>query len=96
MRRHAPRSQDARFPARESIMGHTRQSGFVLGGAMLLAAMSVLALVAGCHATATHAGAAVARTAQVAPPARAPDIAEERPFDEMFYVLPQEDAAPQN
>ena len=79
-------------------MERTRQSGFVVAGAMLLAAMSVLALVAGCHATASHAGAAVAvaRAAAVTPPVPPPDIAEARPFDELFYVIPREDAASQN
>jgi hypothetical protein len=81
-------------------MKTVRQSGFVVAGTLLIAAMSALALVAGCHSTVSHAGIAVAAAAgpsvAAAAPAASPDIATVHPFDEMFYVAPSEDAAPQN
>jgi hypothetical protein len=79
-------------------MKTVRQSGFVVAGTLLLAAMSTLALVAGCHSTASHTGIAVAAGSRVAAaaPATLPDIATVHPFDEMFYVAPNEEAAPQN
>jgi hypothetical protein len=83
-------------------MKTVRQSGFVVAGTLLIAAMSALALVAGCHSTVSHAGIAVAAAAAAGPsvaaaaPAASPDIATVHPFDEMFYVAPSEEAAPQN
>ena len=80
-------------------MGPVHQSGFVAPGALLLAAVSALGLVAGCHSTSLSPAAAhpVAPAAAGAVASQAPaDFATVRPFEEMFHVMSPEDAEPQN
>ena len=78
-------------------MGLVHQSGFVAPGALLLAAVSALGLVAGCHSASLSPAAAhgAAPTAAVASQAPA-DFATVHPFEEMFHVMSPEDAEPQN
>ena len=76
-------------------------SGFVVPGALLLAAVSALGLVAACHSTALPPAAAQAAVpapavAAVAASQAPVDFATEHPFEEMFHVNSPEDAEPQN
>ena len=80
-------------------MTRSRQAGFVATGALLLAAVSSLAFLAGCHAPTISAALARANAvepAAAAAAAVADDPARVRPYEELFYVIPPEDAAPQN
>lgn len=80
-------------------MNRSSQAGFVAAGALLLAAVTSLAFLAGCHAPTVPA--ALARANAVEPEAApaavvADDPARVRPYEELFYVIPPEDATPQN
>ena len=80
-------------------MKQAHPSGFVVPGALLLAAVPALGLIAACHSTAVPPAAAHAAAPAVASVAasQAPvDFATEHPFEEMFHVNSPEDAEPQN
>jgi len=64
--------------------------GFAVTGGLMLAALSAIALIAGCHATPTVAAGLASAPACTPGAQAAAALPRAMPFDEQFVVLPQE------
>jgi hypothetical protein len=69
------------------------RAGFITTGTLIVAALSAIVLMTGCHSAPTQASASASHDPEAAGSASAADTMPAlRPFDEQFYVEPaQED-----